>query len=113
MKHLKKFNESDNTDTWDDIISLYDVHQLYELLVFKYGQIFKNTKQEIDEDESDYNPDEIYDTIKYELETLGKYEDLITNYAQYGIEKDEADPFHWRHRKKAMDRLSSSFGDEN
>lgn len=65
MKHLKRFNESLDFeyDTWEEIISSLDVYQLYELLQFKYGDILTDTKQEIDEEEGDYNPDHIYETI--------------------------------------------------
>lgn len=108
MKHLKVF-EDFNEDAWDDIISQYDVYQLYELLVFKYGEVFTETKIAIDEYEDYYNPDHIYEIIESELKSLGHYDDFVTNYEQYGIEKDEADPFHWRHRKKNMDQLSKSF----
>lgn len=108
MKHLKKFNEGVE-DTWNEIISQYDVYQLYDLLIFKYGPIFKETKSNIDDYDGDYNPDELYPIIEDELKSLGKYDDFVSNYEQYGIEKDEADPFHWRHRQKEMDKLTKSW----
>ncbi len=108
MKYIKKFNENSSEDTWETfIVGSYDVGQLLELLIFKYGRIFTDSISEFEEYEGDYNPDEIYDTIKYELEQLGKFDDFVNNYEAYGIEKDENDPFHWRHRKKQMDNLKN------
>ena len=67
MKHLRLFENFDEFDTWENIQSSFDVYQLYELLVFKYGPIFKDTKQAIDEYEDHYNPDHIYEIIEMEL----------------------------------------------
>ncbi len=105
MKHLKRFNESSDFeyDTWEEITESLDVYQLYELLQFKYGEVLTDTKQAIDEEEGDYNPDHIYETIEYELKQKDLFTDFITNWKQYQIEKEEADPFHWRHRKKSYD----------
>jgi len=113
MKHLKRFNENSDFeyDTWEEIISSLDVYQLYELLQFKYGDVLTDTKQEIDEEEGDYNPDHIYEVIEYELKQKDLFTDFITNWQQYQIEKEEADPFHWRHRKKSYDDLLSKWGD--
>ena len=60
-----KFNESSDFeyDTWEEITSSLDVYQLYELLQFKYGEVLTDTKQAIDEEEGDYNPDHIYEVI--------------------------------------------------
>lgn len=41
-------NESD-IEKWESIQAQYDVYQLYDLLVYKYGPIFIDTKQNIDE----------------------------------------------------------------
>jgi hypothetical protein len=113
MKYLKRFNENSDFeyDTWEEIISSLDVYQLYELLQFKYGDVLTDTKQEIDEEEGDYNPDHIYETIEYELKAKDLFTDFITNWQQYQIEKDEADPFHWRHRNKSYNDLLSKWGD--
>lgn len=113
MKHLKRFNENSDFeyDTWEEITSALDVYQLYELLQFKYGEVLTDTKQAIDEEEGDYNPDHIYEVIEYELKQKDLFTDFITNWKQYQIEKEEADPFHWRHRKKSYDDLLSKWGD--
>lgn len=103
MKYIKKFNESTEETTWETIEESLDVYQLYELLVFKYGNVFTDTQQAIDEEEGYYNPDHIYEIIKWELERLNLLDDLIANFEKYQIERDEADPFHWRHRKKQQD----------
>jgi hypothetical protein len=108
-----KFNESSDFeyDTWEEIISSLDVYQLYELLQFKYGEVLTDTKQAIDEEEGDYNPDHIYEVIEYELKQKDLFTDFITNWKQYQIEKEEADPFHWRHRNKSYNDLLSKWGD--
>jgi hypothetical protein len=113
MKHLKKFNENSDFeyDTWEEITSSLDVYQLYELLQFKYGEVLTDTKEAIDEEEGDYNPDHIYEVIEYELKQKDLFTDFITNWQQYQIEKEEADPFHWRHRKKSYDDLLNRWGD--
>jgi hypothetical protein len=113
MKHLKRFNENSDFeyDTWEEITESLDVYQLYELLQFKYGEVLTDTKQAIDEEEGDYNPDHIYEVIEYELKQKDLFTDFITNWKQYQIEKDEADPFHWRHRNKSYNDLLSKWGD--
>ena len=113
MKHLKRFNENSDFeyDTWEEITESLDVYQLYELLQFKYGEVLTDTKQAIDEEEGDYNPDHIYEVIEYELKQKDLFTDFITNWKQYQIEKEEADPFHWRHRKKSYDDLLNKWGD--
>lgn len=107
MKHIKKFKESKNH--WIDIEKSLDVYQLYDLLVFKYGNIFKDSLESIDSEEDDYNPDYIYDIIKYELESHNLLEDFLNNYEKYIIEKDEKDPMHWRYRKKIQDGISKNW----
>lgn len=111
MKNIKLFEDFDEYDVWENIQGAYDVYQLYELLVFKYGEVFKDTKQQIDEYEEDYNPDHIYDVIEYELKDLKLWEDFLQNYQKYGIEKDENDPFHWRYKNKMYNDLRNSFDD--
>jgi len=49
---------------------------------------------------------------EYELKQKDLFTDFITNWKQYQIEKEEADPFHWRHRKKSYDDLLSKWGDK-
>lgn len=110
MKHIKKFNEN-STDVWEEITLSYDVGQLLELLIFKYGQVFTDSSAEFDAYVDDYNPDEIYDTIRYELEKLNLFDDFTSNYESYGIEKDENDPLHWRNRKIQQDKFNKSMGD--
>jgi hypothetical protein len=39
----------------------------------------------------------------------GEIVDVNFLYRQYSIEKDEKDPFHWRNRKKEMDKLTSDW----
>jgi hypothetical protein len=48
---IKKFESFDTQ--WIEIMQTFDVYQLYELLVFKYGEIFTETKRLIDEYEED------------------------------------------------------------
>lgn len=112
MKHIIGYKLFESTDTWSDITSSYDVGQLLDLIHFKYGKdSLPESTKEFDEDEGDYNPDDIYDTIRFELEECGKLDDLLQNYQAYGIEKDEADPFHWRYRQKEMEKFNKSFRD--
>ena len=87
-----------------------DVYQLYELLLFKYGKIFTDTKEAIDEYEDDYNPDHIYEIIEYELKNKNLWVDFLENYSEYENEKDEADPYHWKHRKKMQDEMMKRLG---
>ena len=109
MKYLKRFNES-ISDPWDDIIASHDVGQLLDLIYFKYGKdSVPESSKEFDEYEGDYNPDDIYDSIRFELEESGKLDDFMQNYQAYEIEKDEADPFHWRYRKKQQDDFNRKF----
>jgi hypothetical protein len=108
MKHLKQF-ENLQKDPWQTIQESLDVYQLYELLV--YGKIFTDTKEAIDEYEGDYNPDEIYEIIEYELKAKNIWEDFLENYERYEIEKDEADPFHWRNRLKRQEEFEKTFRD--
>jgi hypothetical protein len=111
MKYLKRFNET-LSDPWDDITSSYDVGQLLDLIHFKYGRDFlPQSSKEFDEDEGDYNPDDIYDSIRLELEESGKMDDFLQNYQAYAIERDENDPFHWRYRQKEMEKFNKSFND--
>ncbi len=112
MKHLKLFENFDEYDAWENVQSFLDIYQLYELLVFKYGKVFTDTKQSIDEYDGDYNPDHIYEVVEMELKSLGKWDDFLQNYTSYQNEKEEADPFHWKNRKKAYDDLAKSFGDK-
>jgi len=111
MKHIKQFeNYSENEfDTWEAIQSYLDVYQLYELLVFKFGDIFTDTKTAIDEYEDDYNPDHIYEIIEYELKNKNLWEDFLENYLEYENEKEEADPFHWKHRNKQQEELMKNW----
>lgn len=106
MRYLKTFeNLNGSSNLWEDVISSVDVYQLFEILLFKYGKGFlPDTEKAIDEEESDYNPDHIYEIIKYEMEDKGEFEDFITNFDKYQIEMQENDPFHWRHRKKQQDK---------
>jgi len=113
MKHLRLFENFDEFDTWENIQSSFDVYQLYELLVFKYGSIFKDTKQAIDEYEDHYNPDHIYEIIEMELKFQKKWEDFLQNWEEYQNEKEESDPFHWKSRKKMFDELSRKFDEDD
>lgn len=109
MKYLKRFNES-ISDTWNEIIASHDVGQLLDLIHFKYGKdSVPESSKEFDEYDGDYNPDDIYDSIRFELEELGKLDDFMQNYQDYVIEKEENDPFHWRHRKKQQDEFNKRF----
>lgn len=115
MKYLKKFNENSDFeyDTWEEIQGALDVYQLYELLQFKYGDVLIDTKQAIDEEDGDYNPDHIYEIIEYELKNKDLFTDFITNWKEYQIEKEEADPYHWRNRNKSYANLLSKWKDIN
>ena len=113
MKHLRLFENFDEFDTWENIQSSFDDYELYELLVFKYGPIFKDTKQAIDEYEDHYNPDHIYEIIEMELKFQKKWEDFLQNWEEYQNEKEEADPFHWKSRKKMFDELSRKFDEDD
>ena len=84
---------------------------LYELLVFKYGNVFPNTIKEINDYDGDYNPDHIYEVIEYELKNNGIWEDFLNNYELYQNEKEENDPYHWKYRKKQMDDLFDKWND--
>lgn len=108
MKYVKKFLESISTD-WESIEEALDVYQLYELLFFKYGDVFTDTKQAIEEEDGYYNPEHIYEIIKWELDRLKLFDDFVENFEKYQIERDEADPFHWRHRKKKQDDFISKW----
>jgi hypothetical protein len=112
MKHLKLFENFDYFDSWEEVQSALDVFQLYELLVFKYGPIFTDTKQAIDEYEDDYNPDHIYEVIEMELKYQKNWEDFLKNWQKYQNEKEESDPYHWKNRKKMYDELVKSFDDD-
>lgn len=114
MKHLKlyeNFSEKE-FDAWEDAQGLLDVYKMYELLVFKYGEIFSDTKHEIDEEDGDYNPDQIYEVIEYELRKNNLWEDFLTNYEEYQNEKEEADPYHWKNRAKAVNDLMKGLDDK-
>ena len=114
MKHIKifeTFTEEDSYEAWEAVQSYLDVAQLYELLLFKYGSIFTDTKQALDDNEDDYNPDEIYETIEYELKRNNIWNDFLQNYLEYENEKEEADPWHWKHNKIAMDKLMKGLDD--
>lgn len=116
MKHIKQFKVYESVDfekKWIDVQGEFDVFQLMELIVFKYGHILTDSEIEISEYEDDYNPDHIFDSIRYELENLNIFNEFLTNYEQYSIEKDEADPFHWRNRKKIQDALHKGLDDLN
>lgn len=104
---IKKFENFDSR--WIEIMETFDVYQLYELLVFKYGEIFTETKKLIDEYEEDWNPDHLYDDIEYEIKKHNKWEDFLNNYREYSIKKDEMNPFHWRNMKKEMDKLTNNW----
>ena len=102
--------DKERYEKWELVKESFDVCQLLEVLIFKYGrEILKNSLDDYAANEDDYNPDEIYETIQYELEQAKKYDDFLLNYEAYEIEKDEADPLHWRHRKKIQDKLGESF----
>ena len=103
--------EIDEYEKWENIQGSLDVYQLYELLLFKYGPIFKDTKEAIDEYEEDYNPDHFYEIIEMELKRNNIWNDFLENHEKYENEKDEADPFHWKYRKKMQDDLIKRFDD--
>ncbi len=114
MKHIKPFKVYESIDfeqKWIDVQGEFDVFQLMELIVFKYGHILTDSEREIAEYEDYYNPTEIYDTIRYELENLNIFNEFLTNYDQYSIEKDEADPFHWRNKQKIQNALLNGLDD--
>jgi len=115
MKYLKTFEnlEKDLDYHWEEVMKSVDVYQLYEILLFKYGKGFLlDTEQAIKEEEGDYNPEHIYDIIKYEMEQKGVFEDFVKNFDKYKIEKDGNDPFHWRYRKKQQDELFKNWDKE-
>lgn len=101
-------NESDIVK-WENIQSQFDIYELYDLLIFKYGPIFIDTKENIDEYDGDYNPDYIYDVIELELKSKKLWIDFINNYNSYQNDKDESDPFHWKYRKKMQDNFTKNF----
>jgi len=103
MKHLKLFEN--NIEPWEEIQGAYDVFQLMEILMFKWREQFLELNTEIFEYEGDYNPTEYYEQIRYVLEQNNLFDEYLENWEQYGIEKDENDPFHWRYRKKQQDNL--------
>lgn len=78
----------------------YDTYDLYNLIKFKYKE--SHDISGIDNlfinDDSDFDQDELFEFIQYELESLGILDDLIENHQKYQIEMDERDPYHWRSR---------------
>lgn len=114
MKHIIDYKLFESTENpWGDITQCYDVGQLIELIEFKYGKVIPESAKEFAEDEGDYNPDEIYDTIHFELTEIGKLDDFLQNYQSYSIEKDENDPFHWRHRQKEQEKFNKKLWDRS
>jgi hypothetical protein len=115
VKYIKKFNEStesiDHDDQWENVISTYDVGQLLELIKSAYGPIMVDSNQDFTDYDEDYNPEHLYDTIRWELEKLNKFNDFVENYNNYVIQMEENDPFHWRHRAKQFKNLTDSWGD--
>lgn len=116
MKRFKDFindiflgeskSEKEEIKIWEEIQGVYDVYQLMELLNFKYGvESFKEINKDLSEYEEDYNPDEFYELIMYRLQEIDKWQDFLENWEDYGIEKDENDPFHWRYRQKQMKKF--------
>lgn len=94
MRYLKKFE----SDTFDDIY--LDVGQMLELLTYKYGKDkFKDSFEQYDEDESDFDPDYIFETIIYELKEQKLYNDFLENWEIYLNEMEENDPLHWKYKK--------------
>ncbi len=83
-----------------------DMPHLVDVCWFKYG--IDPFKQWQDQDK--YNSED-WEDLQYDLEQIGKFEDFVQNFETYEIEKDSADPFHWRHRKNDMDKLMSAFDD--
>jgi hypothetical protein len=109
MKHLKiyeNFTEDELLEAWEKVQQHFDVYQLYELLLFKYGSIFTDTKQAFDEEEVD---DNIYEIISWELKSKDFWNDFLQNYLEYENEMEEADPFHWKNNVKAMNKLSQNW----
>ena len=104
---LENFENFNYNKEWEEIIKHLDVYQLFELLMFKYGKDkFPDTIESLEEEgDSDYNPDHIYEIIKYELENLGLFKEFVSNYEDYLINMEENDPTHWRYRKKQQDNL--------
>ena len=102
MNRLKRFESFNYDKEWEEVINHLDVYQLFELLLFKYGRgKLKDTEEALKEEEdSDYNPDHIYDIIRYELEQLGLFNNFVSNYENYLIDFQENDPTHWRYRNK-------------
>lgn len=83
----------------------YDLPTIIELAAFKYGaEPFK----EFLEDQDKFNSEE-FDDIKYILQQNGWFDEFVDNWDAFTIEKDENDPFHWRFRKKQMERFSSDW----
>ncbi len=107
---FNKFNENnsiDHEEQWEEVMGTYDVYQLMEILIFKYGRkIPEDLLNEINDYDEDYNPDHFYEQIRYELEQADIFNDFVENWEKYSIEKDENDPFHWRYRNKNNDLMS-------
>lgn len=79
---------------------------LVDVAWFKYGKT--GLEQWLDGDK--YNSED-WEDLQYDLEQLGKFEDFVTNFDKYEDEKDTADPYHWKGRKVAMDKLMQGFKD--
>jgi len=106
MEYLKTFENN----IWYKLIEEFDIYHLMEIITYKYGkEIFKDLLEEINNIETDYNPDEFYELIFYELERHNLLTDFINNYKKYEIEHDELDPTHWRFKNKITKKLTSNW----
>lgn len=91
----------------------YDTYDLYNLIKFKYRE--SHDISEIDslfdniDDDLDFDPDDLFEFIQYELESIGILDDFMENHQQYQIEMEENDPYHWRSRVKNFNNFNKDW----
>lgn len=103
---MKKSTSDKTYHDFLDLCNRTDMAHLVDVAWFKYGK--EGLEQWFDSEK--YNSED-WEDLQYDLEQLDKFEDFVNNYDAYEDEKEEADPYHWKNRKKAMDKLMSAFDD--
>jgi hypothetical protein len=81
-------------------------YAILEICVFKYGkEPFLSLITPPEEGSEEFEYELIYYDIQHCLQKIGKLEELVENFEKFEIEKDEADPFHWRNKQKHIENL--------
>ncbi len=89
-----------------DLCNRIDMAHLVDVCLFKYG---KDKFLKFLETEK-YNSED-WEDLQYSLEQIGQFDDFVENFDKYEDEKDTADPYHWKGRKKDMDNLMKALDD--